>query len=81
MVQLYNELDNVEELANSIDFIAPGKIVVMEWLDDAQNNISTHLKDAIKTLGSFKIYSLQFRGDHGLLLAGKAHQPDQFWKK
>ncbi len=65
--QLYNEPQNVEELANFIDSIAPGKIVVMGVADDAQNNISTHLKDAIKTLGSSKIDSLQFRGSWAII--------------
>ncbi len=65
--QLFNEPGNVEALANLIDSIPAGKIVAMGVADDARNNLSTHLKDAIKSLGGSKIDSLQFRGSWAII--------------
>lgn len=64
---LFNLPANVEALAALIDSIPQGKIVVMGVSDDASNNISTHLKNAIKSLGSSKIDSLQFRGSWAII--------------
>lgn len=65
--QLFNQPANVEALANLIDSISPGKIVAMGVADDARNNLSSHLINAIKTLGSSKIDSLEFRGSWALI--------------
>jgi hypothetical protein len=65
--QLYDQPANVEALANLIDSIPYGKIVAIGVADDARNNLSTHLKDAIKTLGSSLIDSLEFRGSWALI--------------
>ncbi len=64
---LFNLPANVEALATLIDSIPYGKIVAMGVADDAANNISTHLKNAIKSLGSSKIDLLQFRGSWALI--------------
>lgn len=64
---LFNLPANVEALATLIDSIPSGKIVAIGVADDAANNISAHLKNAIKTLGSSKIDSLQFRGSWALI--------------
>ena len=48
-------------LVNLINSIPAGKIVAMGVSDDAANNITVALKDAIKTLGSTKIDNLGFR--------------------
>ncbi len=64
---LFNLPANVEALATMIDSIPSGKIVAIGVADDAANNISTHLKNAIKSLGSSKIDSLQFRGSWALI--------------
>ncbi|MCU0342363.1 MAG: C25 family cysteine peptidase [Ignavibacterium sp.] len=65
--QLFNQPANVEALATLIDSIPSGKIVAIGVADDARNNLSVHLKDAIKTLGSSKIDSLLFRGSWALI--------------
>ena len=65
--QLFNQPDSVEALANLIDSIPTGKIVAMGVADDAANNMSQHLRDAIKTLGSAKIDSLVFRGSWAII--------------
>jgi len=65
--QLFNQPANVEALASLIDSIPYGKIVAIGVADDARNNLSTHLKDAIKSLGSSKIDSLEFRGSWALI--------------
>lgn len=65
--QLFNQPANVEALASLIDSIPNGKIVAMGVADDARNNLSVHLKDAIKTLGSSKIDSLLFTGSWALI--------------
>jgi hypothetical protein len=54
-------------LVNLINSIPTGKIVAMGVADDAANNITVELKDAIKTLGSTKIDSLVFRGSWALI--------------
>lgn len=64
---LFNLPANVEALATLIDSIPYGKIVALGVADDAANNISIHLKNAIKSLGSSKIDSLQFRGSWALI--------------
>ena len=64
---LFNLPANVEALATLIDSIPQGKIVVMGVSDDAKNNLSTHLKNSIKTLGSAKIDSLVFRGSWAII--------------
>jgi len=65
--QLFNQPANVEALATLIDSIPAGKIVAMGVADDARNNLSTHLKNSIKSLGSNLIDSLQFRGSWALI--------------
>ncbi|MEO8232326.1 MAG: C25 family cysteine peptidase, partial [Ignavibacteriota bacterium] len=65
--QLFNQPANVEALANLIDSIPVGKIVALGVADDARNNLSTHLKNSIKSLGSNFIDSLQFRGSWALI--------------
>ena len=65
--QLFNLPANVEALATMIDSIPYGKIVAIGVADDARNNLTTHLKDAIKSLGSSKIDSLLFRGSWALI--------------
>lgn len=65
--QLFSQPANVEALANLIDSIPQGKIVAIGVADDARNNLSSHLIDAIKTLGSSKIDSLEFRGSWALI--------------
>jgi hypothetical protein len=64
---LFNQPANVEALATLIDSIPYGKIVAIGVADDARNNLSTHLKNSIKSLGSSKIDSLQFRGSWALI--------------
>lgn len=64
---LFNLPANVEALATLIDSIPYGKIVAMGVADDAANNISAHLKNAIKSLGSSKIDLLQFRGSWAII--------------
>ncbi len=64
---MFNLPANVEALATLIDSIPYGKIVVMGVADDAANNISTHLKNAIKSLGSSKIDLLKFRGSWAII--------------
>ena len=65
--QLFNQPANVEALATLIDSIPVGKIVAMGVADDARNNLSAHLKNSIKSLGSNLIDSLQFRGSWALI--------------
>ena len=65
--QLFNQPANVEALATLIDSIPNGKIVAIGVADDARNNLSTHLKNSIKSLGSNFIDSLQFRGSWALI--------------
>ncbi len=64
---LFNQPANVEALATLIDSIPSGKIVAIGVADDAANNISVHLKNAIKSLGSAKIDSLKFRDSWALI--------------
>ncbi len=65
--QLFNQPTNVQALADLINSIPNGKLVAMGVADDARNNLSSALKNAIKTLGSTKIDSLQFRGSWALI--------------
>ncbi|HEX7357459.1 MAG TPA: interleukin-like EMT inducer domain-containing protein, partial [Ignavibacteriaceae bacterium] len=64
---LFNNPANMTALVNLINSIPSGKIVAMGVSDDAANNITTTLKDAIKTLGSTKIDQLSFRGSWALI--------------
>lgn len=64
---LFNNPTNVKKLADYINSIPKGKIVAMGVSDDAANNITAELKNAIKTLGSTKIDQLKFRGSWALI--------------
>ena len=64
---LFNNPTNMQQLVNLINSIPAGKIVVVGVADDAANNISADLKNAIKTLGSTKIDQLVFRGSWALI--------------
>ncbi len=64
---LFGNPDNVQALADMINGIPTGKIVALGVADDARNNMSTELKNAIKALGSSKIDSLQFRGSWAII--------------
>ncbi len=64
---LFGQPGNVQALADLINSIPNGKIVAMGVADDGRNNLSTALKSAIKTLGSTKIDSLQFRGSWAII--------------
>ncbi|HQJ46142.1 MAG TPA: interleukin-like EMT inducer domain-containing protein, partial [Ignavibacteriaceae bacterium] len=64
---LFNNPTNMTALVNLINSIPQGKIVAMGVSDDAANNITTALKDAIKTLGSNKIDQISFRGSWALI--------------
>jgi len=65
--QLFNNPQSIKKLTDFINGIPNGKIVVMGVSDDAANNITIDLKNAIKTLGSSKIDNLQFRGSWALI--------------
>lgn len=65
--QLFNQPSNMTQLVAMIDSIPSGKIVAMGVSNDAANNITTTLKDAIKTLGSTQIDNLTFRGSWALI--------------
>ncbi len=64
---LFNNPTNMQALVNLINSIPQGKIVAMGVSDDAANNITVDLKNAIKTLGSTKIDSITFRGSWALI--------------
>lgn len=64
---LFNQPANVQSLADFINTIPEGRLVIMGVADDARNNLSTNLKNAIKTLGSTKIDSLVFRGSWAII--------------
>jgi|WetSurMetagenome_2_1015567.scaffolds.fasta_scaffold06308_2 hypothetical protein len=64
---LFNNPTNMQALVTLINSIPQGKIVAMGVADDAANNITVALKDAIKTLGSTKIDNLTFRGSWALI--------------
>ncbi len=64
---LFNNPTNMTALVNLINSIPQGKIVAMGVSDDAANNITVALKDAIKTLGSTKIDNLGFRGSWAII--------------
>lgn len=70
---LFNNPTNMQALVNLINSIPAGKIVAMGVSDDAANNITVDLKNAIKTLGSTKIDSITFRGSWALI--GKKGAP------
>ncbi|MEW6701652.1 MAG: C25 family cysteine peptidase, partial [Bacteroidota bacterium] len=65
--ELFNNQPRMQQLVDYINSIPQGKIVVLAVADDAANNISIELKNAVKTLGSTKIDSLQFRGSWALI--------------
>jgi len=65
--QLFNQPANMQALVNFINSIQQGKIVVIGVSDDAANNMTSSLQDAIKSLGSTKIDSLQFRGSWAII--------------
>lgn len=54
-------------MAQFINSIPEGKLVAIGVSDDARNNLSVDLINAIKTLGSTKIDSLEFRGSWALI--------------
>ncbi len=64
---LFQKPDNVQKLADYINSIPQGKIVAMGVSNDARNNMSSALRNAIKTLGSTKIDSLVFQGPWALI--------------
>jgi hypothetical protein len=64
---LFGQPANVQALADLINSIPDGKLVVIGAADDARNNLTTDLKNAIKTLGSTKIDSLVFRGSWAII--------------
>ena len=65
--QLFNNQTSMNQLVDFINSIPQGKIVAMGVSDDAANNITPNLKNAIKTLGSTKIDTLKFRGSWALI--------------
>jgi hypothetical protein len=65
--ELFNNRPRMKELVDKINSIPEGKIVILAVADDAANNISVELKNAVKSLGSTKIDSLQFRGSWALI--------------
>lgn len=64
---LFNNPASMTALVELIDSIPDGKIVAMGVSDDAANNITVALKNAIKTLGSTKIDQISFRGSWALI--------------
>lgn len=76
---LFLNQDNIKKLANLINSIPNGKIVAIGVSDDAANNITAELKNAIKTLGSTKIDNLQFRGSWALI-GKKGGNPDEIFE-
>ncbi len=64
---LFGEPSNVQQLADFINSIPLGRIVVMGVSDDAANNMTAALKTAIKTLGSTLIDSLKFRDSWAII--------------
>lgn len=73
---LFGNPDNVQALADLINSIPQGKIVAMGVADDARNNLSTNLRNAIKSLGSTMIDSLKFRGSWAII-GKKGAMPDE----
>lgn len=65
--KLFNNPTGMNGLIELINSIPQGKIVAMGVSDDAANNITPDLKNAIKTLGSTKIDTLKFRGSWALI--------------
>ncbi|MFA6025184.1 MAG: C25 family cysteine peptidase [Ignavibacteriaceae bacterium] len=65
--QLFGNPTAVQKLADFINAIPVGKIVAMGVADDARNNLSANLINAIKSLGSTKIDQLQFRGSWAII--------------
>lgn len=64
---LFNNPTNMTALVDLINSIPTGKIVAMGVSDDAANNITLDLKNAIKTLGSTLIDNLTFGGSWALI--------------
>ncbi len=63
----FHRIDNINEMAEFINNLPKGEIVAMGVSDDARNNITPNLINAIKTLGSAKIDSLSFQGSWALI--------------
>ena len=66
-LELFQKPQNVQAMADFINSIEYGKIVAMGVSNDARNNMSSALRNAIKTLGSTKIDSLVFQGPWALI--------------
>jgi hypothetical protein len=64
---LFNNPPAMTQLVNLINSIPAGKIVAIGIADDAANNITGDLKNAIKSLGSTKINQLVFKGSWALI--------------
>jgi hypothetical protein len=64
---LYGNPDAVTQLVHLINSIPVGKIVAIGVCDDAQNNLTDSLKNAIKSLGSTQIDQLIFRSSWALI--------------
>jgi len=75
-LELFQRPDNVQLLADFINSLPSGEIVAMGVSNDARNNMSSTLKDAIRTLGSSKIDSLVFQGPWALIGAKGANPND-----
>ncbi len=65
--QLFNDPARMQQLVNYLNSIPEKKIVVLGVSDDAANNISLDLKNALKSLGSTKIDSLKFQGSWAMI--------------
>ena len=78
--QLFSDLPRMKQLVDYINSIPQGRVVVLAVADDAANNISVELKNAIKSLGSTKIDSLQFRGSWALI-GKKSAKPNDVIEK
>ncbi|MFZ1517809.1 MAG: C25 family cysteine peptidase [Ignavibacteriaceae bacterium] len=72
--QLFNNPTNMTALVNLIDSVPLGKIVAIGVATDAANNITSALKNAIKTLGSTMIDNLTF-GKSWALIGKKGVAP------
>ncbi|MDP2364059.1 MAG: interleukin-like EMT inducer domain-containing protein, partial [Ignavibacteria bacterium] len=71
---LFLKPTNVQALADFINSIQPGKIVAMGVATDGANDITTALKNAIKTLGSTMIDTITF-GESWVLIGKKGAAP------
>jgi len=64
---LFNEPAVMQQLVTYLNSIPANKIVAIGVSDDAANNITSDLKNALKALGSTKIDSIQFRGSWAMI--------------